>query len=92
MKKISEVLHDSSICGAKARTNDYRPCKRIPMANGRCHLHGGKSTGAKTTEGRLIQKMCCWKHGMRSKEAIAEAKMVRKIIQESCAQLCVLVS
>ena len=57
------------------------------MTNGRCHLHGGKSTGSKTTEGRLIQKMASWKHGMRSKEAIAEAKMVRKIIQESRVQL-----
>lgn len=50
------------------------------MANGRCHLHGGKSTGAKTAEGRLIQKMASWKHGMRSKEAIAETKMIKKIL------------
>ncbi len=83
MKRISEVPHDSRICGAKARTNDYKPCKHIPMANGKCHLHGGKSTGAKTSQGRLIQKMASWKHGMRSKEAIEEAKMVRQIIQRS---------
>jgi hypothetical protein len=38
--------------------------------DGRCHLHGGKSTGSKTPEGKLIQKMASWKHGMRSKEAI----------------------
>jgi hypothetical protein len=87
MKKNSEVPHDSSICGAKARTNDYRPCRRISMANGRCHLHGGKSTGAKTSEGKLIQKMASWQHGMRSKEAISEAKMVRQIIQESRTDL-----
>jgi hypothetical protein len=29
------------ICGAK--TNAGTPCKRAPMPNGRCHLHGGKS-------------------------------------------------
>ena len=80
MKKMSEVPHDSSVCGAKSRTNKHKPCRRISMANGRCHLHGGKSTGAKTTEGRLIQKMACWKHSSQSKEAIAEAKMVRQMI------------
>ena len=80
MKKTSEVPHDSSICGAKARTNKHQPCRRIPMENGRCHLHGGKSTGSKTPEGKLIQKMASWKHGMRSKEAIAEAKTIRQMI------------
>jgi len=81
MKKTSEVPHDSSVCGAKSRTNKYQPCMRIPMKNGRCHLHGGKSTGSKTPEGRLIQKMASWKHGMRSKEAIAEAKTVRQMVR-----------
>lgn len=38
------------------------------MKNGRCHLHGGKSTGSKTPEGKLIQKIASWKHEMRSKE------------------------
>lgn len=87
MKKNSEVPHDSSTCGAKARTNDYRPCKLIPMANGRCHLHGGKSTGASTPEGRLIQKKASWKHGMRSKEAAAEAQIVRQMIKKSRTDL-----
>jgi hypothetical protein len=85
MKKNSEVPHDSSVCGAKARTNNYRPCRRISMTNGRCHLHGGKSTGAKTTAGKLIQKMASWKHGMQSKEAIAEARMVRQMMR-SCQE------
>lgn len=58
------------------------------MVNGRCHLHGGKSTGAKTAEGRLIQKMASWKHGMRSKEVIDEAKMVRQMIKAFSPQLC----
>jgi hypothetical protein len=81
MKKHSEVPHDSSICGAKARTNNYKPCRRISMTNGRCHLHGGKSTGAKTAAGKLIQKMASWKHGMRSKEAIAETRVLRQTLR-----------
>lgn len=38
-------------CGANTR----RPgivCKRTALANGRCRLHGGRSTGPKTAEGR----------------------------------------
>ena len=31
-------------CGAKTRSGE--PCKGKAMANGRCRLHGGKSTGA----------------------------------------------
>ena len=32
-------------CGAKTRTG--KPCKNFAMPNGRCRLHGGKSTGPK---------------------------------------------
>lgn len=32
-----------SECGAKTRAGGT--CKRKPMENGRCHYHGGKSTG-----------------------------------------------
>lgn len=38
-------------CGAHARTTGC-PCKARPLANGRCKLHGGKSTGPKTAEGK----------------------------------------
>lgn len=30
------------MCGSKRRQSD-QPCRRAPMANGRCHLHGGRS-------------------------------------------------
>ncbi len=37
-------------CGA--RTRKGTPCQAPAMPNGRCKLHGGKSTGARTPEGR----------------------------------------
>ena len=55
--KMMEVLHESKECKARTKSNSHQPCKRIGGKNGRCHLHGGKSTGAKTEEGRLKQKM-----------------------------------
>lgn len=76
-------------CGAKARTNGHQPCRRIAMANGRCHLHGGlvpkHNLGPKTEAGKLRQKMGSWKHGMRSKEAREEARKFRELIK-ACKQ------
>lgn len=71
-------------CGARTRVSVMSlPCKRIAMANGRCHLHGGKSTGAKTKAGKLRQKMAPWKHGRRSKEAMERTKFLRRLLR-SC--------
>ncbi|MDC0954896.1 HGGxSTG domain-containing protein [Alphaproteobacteria bacterium] len=39
--------------------------------NGRCRLHGGKSTGPRTAEGRARIAAAQFKHGNRSKAAIA---------------------
>lgn len=71
-------------CGARTRVSVMpSPCKRIAMPNGRCHLHGGKSTGAKTKAGKLRQKMASWKHGRRSQEAIERTRFLKKLLQ-SC--------
>jgi hypothetical protein len=37
-------------CGAKARTTGLA-CRAPAMANGRCRMHGGRSTGPRTPEG-----------------------------------------
>lgn len=71
-------------CRARTRVSNMSTyCKRIAIPNGRCHLHGGKSTGAKTKAGKLRQKMASWKHGCRSKEAIEKAKALKKLLN-SC--------
>lgn len=61
------------LCGAYARSAD-RPCRQIAMANGRCYLHGGKSTGAKNP---II------KHGHYTKEAIAEKKQINRLLADA---------
>ncbi|MDA8649494.1 hypothetical protein N9M31_05750 [Alphaproteobacteria bacterium] len=57
-------------CGAKTRrgTACQRPANK---KNGRCRLHGGASTGPKTAEGRARIAAAQFKHGNRSKAAIA---------------------
>jgi len=55
------------------------------MENGRCRLHGGlvpkHNPGPKTETGKMRQKMGSWKHGLRSKEAIAERRAIRDMIR-----------
>lgn len=41
-------------CGAKTRSGE--PCKNNSMSNGRCRMHGGKSTGRPITTGKYSIK------------------------------------
>lgn len=41
-------------CGAKTRSGE--PCKNAAMPNGRCRMHGGKSTGRPIIHGRYSLK------------------------------------
>ena len=74
-------------CGAKARTNGHKPCRQPAMANGRCRLHGGKSVGPKTEEGRQRMIQANTKHGFYSAESIAERKQVRAMIKAAMGNM-----
>jgi hypothetical protein len=56
-------------CGA--RTRRQMSCRGPAMLNGRCRLHGGKSTGPRTAEGLQRSQRARWKHGAYSREARA---------------------
>src|ERR1700687_531561 len=57
-------------CGAKTRRGG--PCQCPAMANGRCRLHGGLSTGPKTAAGIERIRRAVTKHGYYSKAATEE--------------------
>jgi hypothetical protein len=57
-----------------------KPCRAAAMPNGRCKVHGGKSTGPRTPEGLERSKRANWKHGYFSREAKAERSRVRAAI------------
>ena len=59
-------------CGARNRRG--LPCQCPAMKNGRCRLHGGLSTGAKTAEGLERIRKAVTKHGRYS----ARAKTLRR--------------
>ena len=58
------------------------------MANGRCRMHGGKSTGPRTPEGLERSRRSNWKHGYYS----AEAKRVRRDARQQYRMLCQLIA
>ena len=49
------------------------------MPNGRCRLHGGKSTGPRTSEGRSRAAKANWKHGRHSR-AQNQLKVVERLV------------
>jgi len=63
-------------CGARSKRTG-KPCRGAAMPNGRCKLHGGKSTGPRTPEGLERSRRANWKHGHFSREAKAERSRVR---------------
>lgn len=48
-------------CGARTRSGCA--CRAPAMANGRCRMHGGRSTGARTQEGLARIRAARTKHG-----------------------------
>jgi hypothetical protein len=52
-------------CGAKTRR--ATACQSPAMRNGRCRMHGGKSTGPKTTAGLERSRNARFKHGAYSR-------------------------
>ncbi|MHC4791888.1 MAG: HGGxSTG domain-containing protein [Planctomycetota bacterium] len=68
-------------CGAKTRK--ATPCRAPAMANGRCRMHGGKSTGPRTPEGLERSRKANFKHGLYSAESIAEHKFIKQLLRDS---------
>jgi hypothetical protein len=75
-------------CGARSRSG--QPCNSPAMANGRCRMHGGMSTGPRTPEGLERSRKANWKHGLRSAETIAarrEAAAACRLLRRLVAAL-----
>lgn len=71
--------HASKLCGAKTRSGE--PCKNYAMANGRCRMHGGKSTGPKDKT-KLKENKNAEKHGFFSKYLPEETLDIIQEIKE----------
>jgi hypothetical protein len=71
---------DAPRCGA--RTRNGTPCMGSAMTNGRCRMHGGRSTGPRTPQGLARSRKARWKHGRYSLRARAEQQYIRMLLRE----------
>ena len=67
-------MHLSPRCGAHS-TRSGKPCRNGAMKNGRCRMHGGKSTGA--PKGNRNG----WKHGHYSAQEQARRTALRLLLR-----------
>ena len=79
IKPMRAAFQNAPRCGA--RTRKGKSCQGPAMPNGRCRMHGGKSTGAPKGNKNAL------KHGRYSAEAIAERRYVQELIQASHRQM-----
>src|SRR3954466_9914870 len=70
------LAHAGPRCAAR-RKFDGGSCQQPAMANGRCRMHGGKSTGPRTAEGLERSRKARWKHGHYSRKAREERAAAR---------------
>ena len=68
-------------CGAKTRKGTT--CRAPAMTNGRCRMHGGKSTGPRTPEGLERSRKANFKHGFYSVELLEERKFIKQLLCKS---------
>ena len=74
------------LCNARTRSGDV--CRRFGnVKNGRCHLHGGKSTGPRTDKGRQRIAKAHFKHGRRSKAYLQQRHDLRTELRSIEADL-----
>ena len=65
------------------RTRQGKACGHMAMKNGRCRFHGGKSTGARTKEGKKKAARANLKHGTYSNKAMEEGQVFNELLHDS---------
>lgn len=64
-------------CGARTRRGT--PCRAPAMANGRCRMHGGKSTGPRTPEGLERSRRARIKLGFYCADMVAWRRNISRL-------------
>lgn len=68
-------------CGARTRRGTA--CRAPAMKNGRCRLHGGKSTGPKTPEGLERMRQAKITHGLYSSEFLDFRRLLNQTFKSA---------
>ena len=72
----SNPFKDVPLCGAYSRRTG-KPCRQPAMKNGKCRLHGGKSTGPPKGNANAL------KQGFYTRDAITHRRYIRQLIKDS---------
>ncbi|MBI78654.1 MAG: hypothetical protein CMM53_12935 [Rhodospirillaceae bacterium] len=71
-----------------AKTRKGTPCQNpVVTDRSRCRMHGGKSTGPRTPEGKQRIVDAHWKHGRRSRAHVAKVRYINSEIRRITNQL-----
>ena len=70
-------------CGARTRAGC--PCQAPAMRNGRCRMHGGAATGARTADGIARIRAATTTHGFYSAEGVADRRCTDAFIAKGHA-------
>ena len=65
----------------RARRRDGGECQAPAMRNGRCRMHGGKSTGPRTAGELERSRKARWRHSHYSAQAKVERREARVAVQ-----------
>jgi hypothetical protein len=81
-QEAMRMAHAAPRCGARSRRTG-KPCAGPAMANGRCRMHGGSSTGPRTAEGLERLREAHTVHGGRGAEARSLKRHLRALLARS---------
>lgn len=68
-------------CGARTRAGTE--CRQPAMPNGRCRLHGGRSTGPRTADGIARLRAARTTHGFWSQESRAFRRFTSALLAQT---------
>jgi len=78
MSKPHVPFKNIQLCGANAKRTG-KPCRQPAMSNGRCRLHGGKSTGRPVTTGQWTKQAI--KQENESNEVLRQLRHLMKTME-----------
>jgi len=76
IEKQPLAIHLSPRCLARTKRTGL-PCRAPAMINGRCRLHGGKSSGPPIGNKNAL------KHGFYTTESMEARRVIRALLRES---------
>lgn len=79
-RRALDAANATSRCGARCKRSGLA-CRSPAMRSGRCRMHGGASTGARTPGGKARCRAAPRKHGGRDEAARERARQRGEALQ-----------